>query len=169
MPLVILIGASGSGKTTIARAIQKRYADSVDVFLFDQIGVPSIEQRIVEYGSGEQWQRAKTIEWMVKIAQVRKTGRKQLFEGQTRLSFLADGAATAGGLTYRPILIDCNDETRSKRLTIDRGQPELANKEIMNWAGYLRHSAKIEGCEILDTSSISLDEGVLHVFARMGR
>jgi type II secretory pathway predicted ATPase ExeA len=169
MPLVILIGASGSGKTTIARAIQERYADSVDVFLFDRIGVPSIEQMILECGSREEWQRVKTIEWMVKIAQVQKTRRKQLFEGQTRLSFLVDGAATAGGLAYKPILVDCDDETRSKRLTIDRGQPELANKEMMNWARYLRHSAKIEGCEILNTSSISLDESVLHILARMDR
>jgi hypothetical protein len=84
-----------------------------------------------------------------------------------RLSFLADGAAAAGGLTYRPILIDCDDETRSKRLTIDRGQPELANKEMMNWARYLRHSARIEGCDILDTSSISLNESVLYVSARL--
>jgi shikimate kinase len=53
MPLVILIGASGSGKTTIARAIQERYAESVDVFFFDRIGVPSIEQMIARYGSGE--------------------------------------------------------------------------------------------------------------------
>jgi len=140
------------------------------MFFFDRIGVPSIEEMIAKYGSSEEWQRAKTIEWMVKIAQVRKAGRKQLFEGQSRLSFLADGAAAAaaGGLTYRPILIDCDDETRSKRLTIHRGQPELANKEMMNWARYLRHSARIEGCDILDTSSISLDESVLYVSTRLG-
>jgi adenylylsulfate kinase-like enzyme len=31
MPLVILIGASGSGKTTIARAVQELHSESVDV------------------------------------------------------------------------------------------------------------------------------------------
>ena len=41
MPLVILIGASGSGKTTIARAIEQRHANDVEVFYFDRIGVPS--------------------------------------------------------------------------------------------------------------------------------
>ena len=32
MPLVILIGASGSGKTTIARAVQELHSESVDDF-----------------------------------------------------------------------------------------------------------------------------------------
>ena len=128
--------------------------------------MPSIEQMIAKYGSGEEWQRANTIEWMVKIARVPKPGRKQLFEGQTRLSFLAEGAATRG-LNYRAILVDCDDETRLKRLTIDRGRPELANKELMNWARYLRHSARIKGCEIPDTSLLSVDESVSFVSERL--
>ena len=121
---------------------------------------------IAKYGSGEEWQRANAIEWMVKIARVPKPGRKQLFESQTRLSFLAEGAA-ARGLNYRAILVDCDDETRLKRLTIDRGRPELANKELMNWARYLRHSARIKGCEILDTSLLSVDESVSFVSERL--
>ncbi|WP_085032783.1 AAA family ATPase [Ensifer aridi] len=167
MPLVILIGASGSGKTTIARAIEDRFAESVDVFFFDRIGVPSAEQMIAVYGSGAGWQRAKTVEWMAKRAQVAKTGRKVVFEGQTRLSFLADGASAAGALAYLPILLDCNDETRSKRLTIDRGQPELANEDVINWARYLRREAKDNGCEVLDTSLLSLDEAVSYVMTRL--
>lgn len=168
MPLVVLIGASGAGKTTIARAIEDRFTGSVDVFFFDRIGVPSPEQRIAEYGSGEGWQRAKTVEWMAKLAQVIKTGRKVVFEGQTRLAFLADGAAAAGGFTYLPILVDCDDKTRSKRLTVERGQPELANQDMMNWARYLRSEAKDKGHEILDTSLLSLDEAVSYVMTRFG-
>jgi uridine kinase len=57
MPLVILIGASGSGKTTIARRIEDRFAEDVEVFYFDRIGLPSPEKMIAEYGSGEAWQR----------------------------------------------------------------------------------------------------------------
>lgn len=64
MQFVILIGACGSGKTTIARAIAQRHAADIDVLHFDGIGVPSVEQMIAEHGSGEQWQRARTIEWM---------------------------------------------------------------------------------------------------------
>jgi energy-coupling factor transporter ATP-binding protein EcfA2 len=169
MPLVILIGASGSGKTTVARAIEHRYADDVEVFYFDRIGVPSIEEMIAEYGSGEEWQRANTLDWMAKLGRLARSGRRLLFEGQTRLSFLEEGASAAGGLAYIPILVDCDDETRSKRLAIERKQPELADEKMMNWAQYLRREAKERGCEIMNTSSLSLDEGVSYVMERLNQ
>jgi adenylate kinase family enzyme len=136
MQFVVLIGASGSGKTTIARAIAQRYADVVDVFHFDGVGVPSAKQMIAEFGSGEAWQRAKTIEWMAKLASLSRSGRGLLFEGQTRLCFLTEGAEAAGGPAYLPILVDCDDETRSRRLSLERDQPELANEAMMNWAPF---------------------------------
>jgi energy-coupling factor transporter ATP-binding protein EcfA2 len=167
MQFVVLIGTSGSGKTTIARAIAQSYADDVEVFHFDGIGVPSAKQMIAEYGSAEGWQRAKTIEWMAKLAPLHRPGRGLLFEGQTRLSFLAEGADTAGGPGYLPILVDCDDETRSRRLSLGREQPELANQNMMNWARYLRREAKDGGCEILDTTALSLDQCIIHVMARL--
>ena len=167
MSLVVLIGASGAGKTTIARAIEDRCAGSVEVFFFDRIGVPSPERMIEEHGSGEQWQRAKTIEWMSRLARRVKPGRQILFEGQTRLAFLEEGAAAAGPLAFRPVLIDCDDTTRTTRLTRDRGQPELATEGMLNWARYLRREAKDRGCAILDTSTLSLDDAVSYVMARL--
>ncbi|PKA45472.1 AAA family ATPase [Rhizobium sullae] len=71
MPVAILIGASGSGKTTIARAVSERFRDNVEVLFFDRIGVPTFEDMVREYGSSEAWQRAKTIEWMKDISSVR--------------------------------------------------------------------------------------------------
>jgi shikimate kinase len=167
MPFVVLIGASGSGKTTIARAIAQRHADDVAVFYFDQIGVPSVERMIAECGSGEGWQRAKTIEWMVKLAPLSRSGHPLLFEGQTRLAFLQEGAEVAGGPAYLPILLDCDDETRSKRLLIEREQPDLANETMMKWARYLLREAKRRDCEILDTSVLSLEQCIIHVMARL--
>jgi hypothetical protein len=167
MALAVLIGASGSGKTTIAGAIQHRHPEDVEVFYFDRTGVPSVEKMIALYGSSEGWRRAKTLDWMARLAHLGKSGRSLLFEGQTRRSFLAEGASAAGGLAYFPILVDCDDETRSKRLLIERNQPELANQNMMNWAQYLRTEAKERGCEILDTSSLSLNECVSCVVARL--
>ncbi|MBX5205975.1 AAA family ATPase [Rhizobium sp. NZLR1] len=165
MPVPILIGASGSGKTTIARAIAERSLDNVDVLFFDALGVPSAEDMIREYGSGEAWQFAKTVEWMKRIAEITKSGRRVVFEGQTRLSFLAEGAVAAAWHDYVPILVDCDDTTRAARLTVDRGQPELANSDMMNWANYLRLEAQAHGCEILDTSVMSVEHAVSHVLS----
>lgn len=166
MPVAILIGASGSGKTTIAQAIAERFLGDVDVLFFDRIGVPSFDDMVREYGLSEAWQRAKTIEWMSTLAKIAKTGRKVVFEGQTRLAFVAEGAAAAGWSDYIPILVDCDDETRARRLIIDRQQPELANPEMMSWANYLRREAKASWCDILDTSAMSLDQAVSYVIAR---
>jgi hypothetical protein len=165
VPLVILIGASGSGKTTIARAIQHRYAGEVKMLYFDRISVPPVEKMVAAYGSGEAWQRAKTLDWMAKLAQLAKSGDRLLFEGQTRLSFLVEGASVAGGPAYYPILVDCDGETRSKRLAIERKQPELVDQNMMNWALYLRSEARRAGCNIVNTSLLSLDEGVSYVMA----
>lgn len=169
MPLVVLIGASGAGKTAIANAIERRSGDTVQVAYFDRIGVPSVDRMTAEYGSGEAWQRAKTFEWMAKLAPLCACAQGVLFEGQTRLSFLAEAAKAAGILAYSPILIDCDDQTRARRLTLERHQPELANETMMTWAAHLRRDAQKRGCDVLDTSGIDLDQSVAYVMAQLRR
>lgn len=164
MSLVVLIGASGSGKTTIAAEIERRFAGTVEVFFFDHIGVPPVAAMIAEFGSGEAWQAAKTTEWLMRLAKLDCPDRRLLFEGQTRLSLLEEGARAAGGLAYRPVLVDCDDATRTRRLIGERQQPELANADMMTWARYLRREARKAGCPILDTSQASLDESVAYVW-----
>jgi shikimate kinase len=167
MAFVILIGASGSGKTAIARTIASHYSRDVQVFHFDHIGVPSAQQMIAEYGSGEAWQRAKTLEWIAKLASVVTATSCVLFEGQTRPSFLAEAATAMGNIRYTLILIDCDDRTRARRLSHDRQQPELITDDMMNWARYLRREAQAHGYDILDTSTLPLHESVAYVLARL--
>jgi predicted ATPase len=83
---IILTGASGSGKTAIAEAIEAGRRGFFDLFRFDGIGVPSLEEMAAGWGSAEAWQRAMTLNWMARIAAVRTT-RRALFEGQMRLAF----------------------------------------------------------------------------------
>jgi predicted kinase len=163
--LIVLTGASGSGKTTIADAIAARFAGEIEVHDFDSIGVPPLKQMTADYGSPAAWQRAMTFKWMERLAERAAQGRKLLFEGQMRLAFVAE-AAKAIGLSYLPLLVDCDDETRRHRLAVDRRQPELADAEMMNWAAFLRREAVANGCEILDTSGLSLDESVRAVIGR---
>ncbi|MCJ9694900.1 AAA family ATPase [Rhizobium sp. PRIMUS64] len=169
MPLVILTGASGAGKTTIAEAIERLHSQEIDVFYKDRIGVPPVQEMIDEFGSVEGWQRAATLEWMARLSPLVTQGRSVLFEGQSRFAFLVEAAERAGIVSYACILIDCDDETRTRRLSIDRGQPDLASVDMMNWARFLRNEASEYGCEILDTSNLTLEQGVEHVLRVLRR
>jgi hypothetical protein len=104
---------------------------------------------------------------MQRLAEEAKAAPQLLFEGQTRFSFLAEGAAAAGVFAYAPLLVDCDDDTRSRRLVLERKQPELANEEMMNWARCLRNEAHARGCSILDTSARSLTDSVEWVMDRL--
>jgi dephospho-CoA kinase len=165
MPLIILTGASGSGKTAIAEAIESTRPGFADVLRFDRIGVPSPEAMLTGWGSGEAWQRATTFDWLARIATLRTLSRPALFEGQMRLVFVREGLLSAGIADARVVLVDCDDKTRTHRLLTHRNQSELATPTMMNWAAFLRREARDGGYEVLDTTNISLETGVEHVRA----
>jgi dephospho-CoA kinase len=167
MRLVVLTGASGSGKTAIAEAIATGRPDLAEVLHFDRIGVPSPEAMVAGWGSGEMWQRTMTLTWMARIAAMSGPVRPVLFEGQMRLTFAREALLAAGIADARVILVDCDDATRMHRLTANRNQPELANPTMMIWAEFLRREAKEASCEVLDTSQLSLKESVERVCAHL--
>jgi cytidylate kinase len=161
--LIVLTGASGSGKTTLAKALAARREPGIEVHFFDSIGVPGADEMISEFGSGEAWQRAKTIDWMKRIAQIMLTGSSVVLEGQMRIRFIEEGIASTGISDARIILVDCNDEARIRRLNVDRAQPELANATMTDWARFLRDEARCGGYEILDTSEFAPDACVARI------
>src|SRR5262245_59423651 len=144
MRLVILTGASGSGKTAIAGTIRTTRPDLAEVLHFDSIGVPSPEKRLA-WGPEGAWQRAMTLNWMARIATMRSGPHPVLLEGQMRLAFVREGLRAAGIAEARVILVDCDDATRTRRLVIDRAQPELATARMMIWAAFLRREAEEGG------------------------
>jgi hypothetical protein len=167
MALLIMTGASGSGKTAIAKAIEENHP-SVTVFRFDTIGVPSPEV-MATYGDGYQpggaWQRAMTLQWAEDIAPLLKTGHDVLFEGQMRIAFIQEALAIQGITDAKILCVECDDATRICRLTRDRLQPELASDSMLGWSRYLHQEAVDTECDILDTTHMPLEESVKAVLS----
>jgi hypothetical protein len=139
-----------------------------EVRFFDSIGVPSAQVMATyagDFGPGGGWQRAMTMEWMQRIAPLLNSGRTVLFEGQMRIAFIEKAIAAAGITNARIVLIDCSDSVRATRLTHDRRQPDLANKNMLRWAHFLREEAKRGSYEILDTGSIPFRSSVDRLIA----
>jgi cytidylate kinase len=70
---------------------------------------------------------------------------------------------------FQIFLFDCNDEERKKRL-ISRGQSDLANQKMLDWAEYLRNEVvTIPGAIIIDTSSLQIEEVVTKLWQVMNK
>ena len=167
MALVIMTGASGSGKTAIAKAIEESHP-SFTVLGFDRIGVPSAEV-MATFGSdhmpGGAWQRAMTFRWLERIAPMLAEGETVLFEGQMRIAFIREALTASKIENARILCVECDDPIRVRRLTHDRLQPELANESTMGWSRYLHREALEAGYEILDTTNLSLSDSVRYVLS----
>jgi hypothetical protein len=158
--LVILTGASGAGKTTLATGIRNLHLAKCNVLFFDSIGIPgaaALDAFGTEHQPGGAWQRQATMQWMDRIAGMLCVGESVLFEGQMRISFIREAIAASNITNARILLIDCDDDYRISRLT-DRGQPQLATRDMMNWSRYLREEALRTSSEILNTGALSFGE-----------
>jgi adenylate kinase family enzyme len=154
--MYFVIGASGSGKTSAVRELETMNLTGLKTFFFDRIGVPSGQEMIEKWAGGESWQRAMTIEW-AKRMQGELANGDVLLDGQTRPSFIAEACEINHVTSCKVILIDCSDAVRKARL-LQRGQPELANEQMMQWAKYLtRETTKVSG-EIICNDDLSIAE-----------
>jgi adenylate kinase family enzyme len=165
--MYFVIGASGSGKTSAVHELETMNLTGLKVFFFDSIGVPSEREMIEKWTSGEGWQRAMTIEW-VKRMKEELANCDVLLDGQTRPSFIAEACEINHVTSGKVILIDCSDEVRKARL-LQRGQPELANEQMMQWAKYLtRETTKFSG-EIISNDNLSIIETAAALAAIIGK
>jgi hypothetical protein len=153
--LLFVTGASGVGKTSTLRLFEQRRPDIL-IRYFDN-DVPPLDIMINEYGSVEQWQRRRTIEWIGGIKTESLSRAPVILDGQARQAFVDEACAIAGASHYRIILFDCEDVVRERRL-IARGHPELANSKMANWARYLREEASRRGDPIIDTTRLTVEE-----------
>ena len=166
--IVFLIGASGVGKTTVARHLATRSPWAGATYHFDRIGIPSEEKMDREFGGGEAWQKWATFRWLTDL--LARESSIQLLEGQTRPSFIAEAAAGHNGVRIHTVLLDCQREVRQHRLEVEREQPELATARMQEWAAYLRGQADALGLPVIDTSDLPIEKvaGAIESSLRLG-
>ena len=166
-PFVILTGASGVGKTSIAQKIEDQHPE-ITVYQGDRIGLPS-EEVMATYGPAEgpggPLQRGFALYWIGQIAPSLASGRPVLLEAQCRLAFLREALQRHGIVHARVILVECDDGTRDARLMHERLQPELANQDMRNWSRFLHQEAVEAGYEILNTTDMPLEQSTARVLS----
>jgi len=94
--IIFLIGACGVGKTSVAKKVRESAPDDLAVVFFDTIGVPSQEEMVEQYGSPEEWQRAKTIEWVGIFKRDYLPSQNVLFDAQAWPKFIKEACEIHG-------------------------------------------------------------------------
>ena len=100
----MLTGASGAGKTTLARCVERQGLTNCQVLYFDSIGVPSVERMRAAFGDEGGWQRLMTLRWIERIKPILDAGVSVFFEGQMRIAFVNEGLRSTGSKTRRSSL-----------------------------------------------------------------
>jgi energy-coupling factor transporter ATP-binding protein EcfA2 len=166
--LYFITGSSGSGKTTLLKGVVESTYPNLMAYHFDDLGVPSLEEMNTKYGDPSQWQAYNAHQWIEKVAHLEDVSLVVL-DGQVRPTVILDAANAAAFSALHITLIDCSHEERQRRLVEDRTQPELDKLDMYAWAAYLHGQADALKLEIIDTTTLSLREGIQKLATSIGR
>src|SRR5215470_7781225 len=108
--ILIVTGASGSGKTTTVRELEARALPGVRCYYFDAVGVPAAEVMEREFGSGESWQAVTTRAWLERLTADPDGADVYVLDGQTRPSFIRSAIERIGATLVRVVLLDCSED-----------------------------------------------------------
>ncbi|MEM1116258.1 MAG: AAA family ATPase [Bacteroidota bacterium] len=153
--ILLVTGASGAGKTTLAEALAARTLAGVGVHHADREGVPSASEMTAQAGSPEAWQRQALGAWVDRLVANASGHRVSVLESQFRPHEALQALAQRGA-DGRVILIDCAHAERNARLAA-RGQPGLATAQMNQWAAYLKGQADALDLTVIDTTDRSVE------------
>ena len=154
LSILVLTGASGAGKTTLALKLNELGIPGVKGFNCDRVKIES----------GGSDQQADVLRYWISHLSEAETGIElAVLDTQIRphraLEVLHDAAIE----NAQVVLVDCEPVKRNERLHLARSQPELANPRMDCWAAYLRGQADALKLPIIDTSNDTIDQSLVEL------
>ena len=150
--ILLVVGASGAGKTALVTALDALHLPGVGCYYFDTIGVPSMEEIETRFSGGEGFQAWALEQWLTRLVRNDDGVDVAVLDAQVRASAARPALARHGVARAAIVHVDCETAERNERLRGPRGQPELASARMDCWAAYLRGQADAMDLPIIDTT-----------------
>ena len=165
--ILVVVGASGAGKTTLVGRLAALGLPGVGCYYFDTIGIPPADEIAARFGDGEAFQAWALGEWLARLVRNEDRVRVAVLDAQVRPSAVRDALARRAVARGGVVLVDCGYGERNARLRGPRSQPELATAQMDCWAAYLRGQADALGVPVIDTTTVSPDTSLAELRARV--
>lgn len=156
--ILVLTGASGAGKTTLALKLNELAIPGVEGINCDRVKI-----EVDETGDSSDRQANILRYWISHFSQPETGIELAVLDTQIRPHIALEVLSHAAIEHAQIVLVDCDPVKRNERLHQERGQPELANPQMDCWAAYLRGQADALKLSIIDTSNDQVDKSLVEL------
>ena len=153
--IIVLTGASGAGKTTLALKLNELGIPGVEAINCDRVKLQADE-----HTDPSDHQADVLRHWISHFKRDESKVQLAVLDTQIRPHRALEVLNQAGIEKAQIVLVNCDQTIRNKRLHVDRRQPELAHAQMDCWAAYLSGQADALNLSIIDTSDGAVEKNL---------